>query len=449
MKKGMIALAIIIILIIGYIVASWYTGNMIQNQFERKITQLQEKINQNPYLLNVEFQYDDYKKGIFSTSFHIKVNNPKTHHTLVDDVVIIYHGPLPWSELKAGRFLPKMAAVFYRTSQDGNEKLWQASGDQPFMTLNASIDYYDNINILVANQPINYTDDKGRHWQTSQNNLVVSIDKQFDNMSLNGSIGQLIMENSSAAIQRISVNNLSLSGKYITESDQTHNLDQQFRLDELSLLSRLNNDENKLSFNKLVLTFENTQINDTLSGKLLTSVDSLSFDQQNLGKGQMLIGYTFDKNDLDKQNMLASLDKFSWHTQQGELNANFAIQIKEVSLKSYKQLTQDDIVLATSQVNFPLKPLSYLYAQLMNPKQNEPTQNDIDSASQFITVFSQLFLSNSPLIDVNVNSENSDENGLFIDLYYSKEKQEARLKGKALTISQFWQAINHNKLPHF
>jgi len=96
MKKTVIAASIILIIGATYTISSWYTGNIIENNIDDKITQITNEINQYKNVPDINIQYDDYHKGIFSTSFHLKVNTANLENnksTIFDDRVTIYHGP--------------------------------------------------------------------------------------------------------------------------------------------------------------------------------------------------------------------------------------------------------------------------------------------------------------------------------------------------------------------
>jgi len=223
MKKTIIATSIIVILGAGYTIASWYTGSIIENNIDAKITQITNEINQYKNIPDVNIQYSDYQKGVFSTSFHLTVNsinleNNKT--TIFDDMVTIYHGPFPWNEIKSANFSPKMAAFVYKTSKESNEKLWLAADNKPFMTLNSSIDYSENIKLTANNEPINYNDEEtGTNLQTTKNTLSISIDNQLNNIVVKGDVNQLTFKNQT---NNIDIKNLFFSSKVFKQSNLSY-----------------------------------------------------------------------------------------------------------------------------------------------------------------------------------------------------------------------------------
>jgi len=459
MKKTIIATSIIVILGAGYTIASWYTGSIIENNIDAKITQITNEINQYKNIPDVNIQYSDYQKGVFSTSFHLTVNsinleNNKT--TIFDDMVTIYHGPFPWNEIKSANFSPKMAAFVYKTSKESNEKLWLAADNKPFMTLNSSIDYSENIKLTANNEPINYNDEEtGTNLQTTKNTLSISIDNQLNNIVVKGDVNQLTFKNQT---NNIEIKNLIFSNKVFKQSDLSYQAEGQFSIEDGIIGNILSNsDSNCLKLNQLAININATEQNKKLTGTISASINSLIFGQQDIGKGEMLANYTFptnydlipDTNDESRvNNWFVKLNKLLWKNQQGNLNASFALNIADNHI-ALNELDEDNLILAEANMHLPLKPLAYLIAQISTYNKSMPDSNDIESATKSIVLISNILLKNSPIIDFNYDPIDGIENGISVDLYYSKNENQARLKGKTVTTSEFWQALNDNKLPHF
>ncbi|WP_392551340.1 DUF945 family protein [Orbus wheelerorum] len=464
MKKTVIATSIVVILGAGYTLASWYTGNIIENNIDAKIAQITNQIDQYKGLPDVNIQYSDYHKGIFSTSFNLTVNtvNLENHqNTLFNDKVTIYHGPFPWSEIKSGDFSPKMGAFIYQTSKESNESLWLAAGNKPFMTINSSIDYSENIKLTANNEPINYTNEElGTNLQATKNSLFLSIDNQLNNLVIQGQIDQLTLKNQ---MDYLEINHLVLTGNVVKYADLGYQAKTEVSI-ENGLIGRVNsnnenlNNNDSIKVNQLAININAARQNKRLTGDISSSVNNLFLGQQDLGKGEILANYTLPLNydlsaetndDKALRNWYVKLDKLLWHNQQGNLSASFTLNVADNDNMPWDQLDEDNLILAQAKVNLPLKPLTYLAAQISNPQKSMPDDNDIQSVTKSVVMLFGLFLNNSPIIDFNYDPNDEIEDGVSVDLYYSKEENQARLKGKSITTGQFWQALTRNKLPKF
>ncbi|WP_392562322.1 DUF945 family protein [Orbus sturtevantii] len=457
MKKAVIATSIIVILAIGYTVASWCTGNIIENNIDAKVIQITNEINQQQNLSKINIQYTNYHKGIFSTSFRLTVdavNIEKDNTIIFDDIVTIYHGPFPWSEIKSADLSPKMAAFTYQTSKESNQQLWLAAGNKPFVTLSASIDYNENIKLVVNNEPINYTNEElDTNLQATKNSLSISIDNQFNNLAIKGEVNLLIFKNQ---LNEFEINNLEMSSKIVKQLDSGYQIKGNLSIDKGSI-SQIQPNNNDIKVNQLSINIDAMAQNKNITGDISTSVDSLFLGQQNLGQGEMLVNYTLPisgdltagtNNHLAVRNWFIKLDKLLWQNQQGNFNANFILNITDHN-QTWPELDQDNLILAEANMHLPLNPMVYLVAQISNLDKEIPDDIDIESARQSVILFSKILFKNSPIIDFNNEPNNDIKDGIVVDLYYSKDENQARLKGKSITTEQFWLALSQNKLPHF
>lgn len=459
MKKSIIGLGIVIILAASYTGASWYTGNVIANNIDDSIQQ----INSNSLFANTSLQYSDYHQGIFSTSFRLQIkltNHLDDSQPIFNDIITIYHGPLPWSELKSGHFSPAMAAVTLSTTKDSNEALWAAAGNHPFITLNSTISYNGSIDISIRNPPINYIDEQAEiSLQTGANQFTVSADKELSNIAINGQINQFLYKDSLYNIKLVS-KNLNYSGQLANIPSLTSKISQTIAIEQLSIDNTIDGDidfehisDNALTVNNLNISADTNENTLPVNGKLAISIDDASFGQQNLGKGEILTSFNIPLINLSQLNIpqesTIQLNKLLWQTGQGNISADFVLKLQGNIITEASQLDEDSLILAQIKANLPFNTLAYLLAQIDNPDKSLPDEVDISKASQFIKLYTNLFLINSPIIGVHNNDNDSNENSLYIDMFYSKVKKQAKLNGHEVSLGQFWYALSHNKLPQF
>lgn len=443
MKKSIIAGGIIVILAVGYVGASWYTGNVIQNQMDEKITTLTDKINSSNNLSKVEITYSDYDKGIFSTSLNLKIVDLNSEKTFFNNDVTIYHGPFPWSSIKSADFLPKMAAIYTQLSEQTSKELWQAAGNKPFTTLNLAIDYSENMHLTADNEPLDFQSEKSNlKMKTTKNTLVASVDKDLHNISFESKMDELQLTDT--LNDSIKISNVNLTGNFsgtdVVDFKGTQNL-------TIGNIGIQKNDTD-LTFNQVKVISTSAKNKNLQDNTLSLMSNQVTYGQEDLGQLEIQSKYSFATSEMGDDILDLSLDNLRLQTKQGDLSAIFKIKMIGDAL-NFNELTEDNVLFMEASSNLPLQQLAYLGAQLSNPDKKEPEEQDIQSTQQAIMMLSQMLLSNYSFVDVNMNNEDSAKNGIFVDLYYSKSENQARLKGQPVTLQQFWQAIAQNNAPQF
>lgn len=437
MKKSTLAIGVIVILGLGYTGASWYTGTTIENKFDESITQINDYIHSNTEYSDVSVEYSDYSKGVFSTMFNLKIVEKEFNRTIFNEPVTIYHGPLPWSQLKSGDFSPKMASLVYQTSKESDEQLWQAAGNKPFITVNSTIDYNENANITITNEQLNYSNPNNNieSVKITPSTLSASIDNATGTVSIESKIKQIQYRNAYSN-ENVEINNIDYSGKYFVQNYPAYQGKQNILIDNLIV----KDGKNELALNHIAMINEDNNLNDQLKGKLLFSIENIVFGQQNLGKIDSELNYGIENVRSELSTMSIELNKLLWQTQKGELSASLSLDVEGQSFE-YRGLTEDNLNLAQVKVNLPVETLSYLVAQMMDPSKSQPSEEELKQATQMVE-FVVMMGGSSPLIDVN-------QERISTDIYYSKEQNQAKINGNELKIGEFWRIINGNSLPNF
>jgi uncharacterized protein YdgA (DUF945 family) len=210
MKKSIITIGIIAIL--GYVGSSWYTGNIIKNNIDKKIEQITQKINNDQDLFNIMIEYSDYQQSIFSTKLHLTVKLASKSlliddtKTLFNDDITIHHGPFPITALSEGKFTPQMAWMKYAMSETLSPELWQLAGNQPFITANIGMNYQEDLSIKLANKALNLVNsdsDKnteiwrfiGGSLEVSDGDINIEFNKDLSQLYAHVNIDKFIYKN--------------------------------------------------------------------------------------------------------------------------------------------------------------------------------------------------------------------------------------------------------------
>ncbi|MWP46734.1 DUF945 family protein [Gilliamella sp. Pas-s27] len=352
MKKGIIAIGLIAIL--GYVGSSWYTGNIIKHNIDKKIEQITQKIDNDQDLFNVIIEYSDYQQSIFSTKLHLTVKLA-SKNLLIDDTkmvfndnITIHHGPFPITALAEGKFAPQMAWVEYAMSETLSPELWQLAGNQPFITANIGINYREDLTIKLTNKALNLVDSDsdenteiwrfiGGSLEVSDGDINIEFNKDLSQLYAHVNIDKFIYKNDKdvskpqVTLQKFNLSAYPNSDKtgihYNLNADKmafgTHNhyTEPHITFDNLkyqgdifhktgaiipnehteigkitfviNASSESLSDDQKLIINNLTVDQENTftPTNNTVDGLLKANAESLLLGLPNLGSASLDISY--------------------------------------------------------------------------------------------------------------------------------------------------------------
>lgn len=115
MKKSEIIISItsiIFLLCMSWVAGAWYTGKLIEKNMDRLVSSANEKINK--YMPNeiITVDYQDYQRGIFSSSLRyiVKVGSERMIFSQT-----IYHGPFPLDQLTIFPSLASLSTTMEKT----------------------------------------------------------------------------------------------------------------------------------------------------------------------------------------------------------------------------------------------------------------------------------------------------------------------------------------------
>lgn len=442
MKKSTLAAGILIVLGGSYIAASYHTGDIIQENIDNQIAELCRQINNKQDFYQVNMHYSDYQKGIFSTTFRLSINvkDNSDELTFFDDNITIYHGPFPLNLISHGNILPKIASLSYELTKQDNETLWNLAGNRPFLKMQASISYTNKIYLDFENNPI-YFKDADSEWDVKKNQISFSTDMALKDISLDLNINSLKYK---TPYTYVNIDNLKSSNDFVFDPrSQTHLFNNKLSIKALSLTE---DKERTIALKNLVLTNKNNNKLDKQSGgNLNLTIENMLFGRQNIGKALLDAKYQFEHDNVALKTTTVDIDKVMLQTKEGNLEANFALTLKaqnlfELLLKS--QLGENNITFFKCKVDLPFKPLSYLIAQISNSQKEKIEQSDLDFINENVLSYISMYLATSPIISINYNPDDPLRSGMYMDLYYSKDESQARIKDQNVSLTEFWHIIN-------
>lgn len=496
MKKTTLAIGVVAILGIVYVGTSWYTGNIIANNLDNELNKITEAINNHDQENNIAITYHDYQKNLFSTKLHLTVTqsrkssaNTKEQPTkLFDDELTIHHGPFPIVALSSGTFIPQMAWIEYKMTEQASPELWKLAGNQPFITGHVGLSYSNYIRVKFVNKAISVNLEK---FNSIDGNLDISdgyytfeSDQNFSNMLINTHLDKFNYSKKDFEdfFHAISINNLTISAKPNLETnkfgyelglghfsihietnqgdsskgdividnfkangtyDQINNdLELQSTVDKLKFIPAYMNNSlelDKISFNQTKKLNEY----DSVNGALKAHIESIIFNKQNLGS----IIADLDFQNLDKKlflsaenkfndskfaNVYFSLNKFKWHTVDGDITLSSSIKLTD---KAQTFFDIDELDTFKLNLEAPYKVLARIQAQTANSKKSNITSEEINKANLSLQIIIEMLLQQNKALTLN----KGDQKGIYSDIDYTKEYgDEIKVNGELYSKKEFF-----------
>lgn len=500
--SGIIAVGII------YMGCSWLTGRFIADNIDHTFYQLNHFLNKHQKFIKLESRYDNYRAGIFSTtlnvtikitpldSFHKKSILP-SYPLLIKDKIVIYHGPLPWTEIKAFQFKPKIATITYQISKKLAPKLWALADFRSFLSAKINLYYNKNIQLLVKTLPINKINFADRAlYNISNGKIALNIEQNFSKFEMDMHLNCLKIRDPklNLNLSKLNINahslpnqnhqlsyqlssslgegTIRLEGAYHNkESIKLHNLDYQARVNNYYENGFYNS--NSLSIDNLFLNDKNIHIKDinvsnqnhsknnsTVFGLVNYRVGKLLIGNQNFGYGNAEFHYhNLPVNSLnllanyfvDKQNNIPakdpielSLNKLHWQNAQGTIDATLSAVLHGGIFNQYNvfsNLSVENIDKLDFSLKIPFNTLTYFLAQVFNLQSPFLNKNSLEDAYQHALLLTTL-LKKSPALQVITPTQTAKGcPGIYSDLHYDVTKSKAKINDRILPSQYFFSII--------
>ncbi|VXC81872.1 GTP-binding protein (fragment) [Enterobacterales bacterium 8AC] len=115
MKKSEVFISVISIVLLscaGWVVGAWYTGNLIERNMDKLVSSTNAKIIKDIPEAKITISYQDYQRGIFSSSLRyvVTVNGEDVNFSQT-----IYHGPFPLDHLSLSPSFASMETIMEQT----------------------------------------------------------------------------------------------------------------------------------------------------------------------------------------------------------------------------------------------------------------------------------------------------------------------------------------------
>ncbi|MFZ4833783.1 YdgA family protein [Rouxiella sp. Mn2063] len=165
MKKSLVAVSVIVVLGAAWTGVSWYTGKQLESHMSEIVNDANANIKQSYPKSGVSLSYEDYQRGIFSSSVRLVLQQAagagnaaelKAGEKIVF-LETIDHGPFPTSQLKKLTLIPSMASIHSELENTPPVKeLFDATKGKSFITADTRVSYSGDTASAITLLPVDY-----------------------------------------------------------------------------------------------------------------------------------------------------------------------------------------------------------------------------------------------------------------------------------------------------
>lgn len=209
MKLSKVALSVAVLVGVGVVGGSWYTGKQIESNYQQVVDYAQKQVKQlAQYGIEIEIKDVQVERHLFSSDFKYRFEGSfidEKFELVGNDT--IYHGPFPFNRVKQGNLMPLMASFeSHLTSPEQlkavfGEKMTHAVFDVSYsgaekgeLHINAVDHSSENGRLVMSPITVSYENDK-----TKNSKVTLVLDKLHVN-STNGAVFHLDGVNYAASL---------------------------------------------------------------------------------------------------------------------------------------------------------------------------------------------------------------------------------------------------------
>lgn len=365
MKKSLVAVGVVAALGVLWTAGAWFTGKQMESRFADLVQQANTQLKKTAPEAAVEFSYQDYQRGLFSSSLQL-VLQPiagKQSPLLESGQRIIFdehvaHGPFPLG--KSFSLIPAMASVSSElVNNEVTKPLFDFAQGKPPFSARTRVGYSGATDTDVTLQPMSY-DANNEKVAFSGGQVQLSSERGGELLTLSAEAKSAVIEVINEYNQRVrfSFSNLNTRGS----SEMT------------PFAERIGSQ--KISVDKLAVAIEG---NDMLSleGMNLDGASTLSDDKKSINT---VLDYTLNSLKLQNKDIgsgklalkINNLDGEAWH----QFSRGYDALVTQVATQPgmadnpelYRQKLGEALILSLplllkGQPEFSIAPLSWKNAK--------------------------------------------------------------------------------------
>ena len=214
--------AVVLLLILGYLGSTWYAGQQAEEEIEQRSRQINTLLKGKG--LPIDVTIDKQNAGLFTSQYLLTLRiNGKTRQEAVSFQIDVEHGPLPLSRLQAGKLEPVRALSRVTLVQDqANRKLFELSKGQPPLDL-VLVRHYDHSTSYsgsLASLSFSHDNDAQLHFDGARFEGRIGPGGQAATLTAHLPLLQISPpKRQDKPLENISLRDLTLSTQYDTAKD--------------------------------------------------------------------------------------------------------------------------------------------------------------------------------------------------------------------------------------
>lgn len=318
MKKSLVAVSVIVVLGAAWTGASWYTGKQLEQNMGDAVANANAQIQTHYPHAGLKVVYQDYQRGVFSSSVRFVVQPDGTAPEGVlkpgDDISFIEtidHGPFPFAQLKKFNLIPSAASVHSELENTASVKsLFDLTQGKSPINADTRVSYSGDTASVINVLPINYEKNTSK-LEFAGGTINLDVAKDLKKVDVDTQIGSLAFTspNQLGQLEKITLAGLSLKSATHLSQSQLYIGDGDLNTDNVTV-NIDGKDAAQLAGMKVHSNFSEDQQN--LKGQLDYSVDSLKVQGTDFGSGKLTI--KLDK--LDEQALKQFSDTYNQQAMQ-------------------------------------------------------------------------------------------------------------------------------------
>lgn len=318
MKKSLVAISVIVVLGAAWTGASWYTGKQLEQNMGEAVANANAQLNTRYPHSGLKVVYQDYQRGIFSSSLRLVVQPDSTAPESIlnqgDEIAFVEtidHGPFPAAQLKKFNLIPSAASVHSELQNTAKVKqLFDLTQGKSPVTADTRVGYGGDTASVISLLPVTYQQNTSK-VEFAGGTINLDIAKDMQKINLDTKIGSLAFTspNPLGQLEKVAISGANITSNNHLSQAQLYLGDANLTTDSINV-SIDGKDAAQLSGMKVNSSITEDQQN--LKGQVDYSVDSLKIQGADFGSGK----FTLKLNKIDEQALKQFTDNYNQQAMQ-------------------------------------------------------------------------------------------------------------------------------------
>lgn len=397
MKKSLVAVSVIVVLGAAWTGASWYTGKQLEQNMGDAVAKANAQIKTQYPNAGLKVIYQDYQRGIFSSSVRFVVqpdgtapDNLLSPGDEIAFVETIDHGPFPLAQVKKLNLIPSAASVHSELQNTPTVKdLFALTQGKSPISADSRVGYSGDTASVISVLPINYQKNTSK-LEFAGGTINLDIAKDLQKVNFDTDIGSVAFSspNQWGQQEKVTISGINMKSDSHLGQSQLYVGEGNLSTDNINV-NIDGKDAAQVAGMKVHSNFNEQQQN--LNGQLDYSIDSLKIKGEDFGSGKL----TLKLDRIDVQALKQFSDTYNQQAMQ-LMKLSDQLSPEVYQKQSVALLTSNLPILLKGNPGITISPLSWknskgestftLNLNLKDPTAgNAPAQTEDQLISQLIS----------------------------------------------------------------